>query len=251
MQHQHGLIFDGFYRKYRLLIISFLSVVVLILGYQFVQFITSPKPYLIAFIGRYESVKFDKVHEIILKKYLNALNTKLSTTIFELRSFDNNGDRRKSKRIYETIANDPRYLMVIDNTWGKELEPAAQLIRNRKIPVISLNADKNNVDFYHNVLFLGYGDKAPEKLVAFIKYILHQNSVIFVSEESYALSEKFTDEFQKMGITAEVFQVSLDIIDPVEKQRLISSLDSAIQARKGRRSKRNSRTDEYTFSMGR
>lgn len=167
----------------------------------------------IAYIGRYtnfkdslpyvkqEKNKFDLLHEITLKDYLKNLNDSLKQIELELITFDNHRKGNASDSIYKNhIVPNKDILMVIDNTWGENIQECSKTIRENQIPVISTNADKNYVDFGKGVIFTGNDDKVPDDIIAFLSKILKKKSVNFISESDYPLHESFLKAFKDANI---------------------------------------------------
>ncbi len=162
----------------------------------------------IAYIGRYTDIKdssatqkeskFDKLHEVALRQYLQQVD--LPYTKLELKTFDCRKDGAISNSIYDSIASDSNIVAVIDNTWGQEIKQCAATIKEKNIPVISINADRNNCDFGTNVIFTGNNDNVPKDIAAFTQKILKVNKINFISEEDYPLHENYLRIFKKKGI---------------------------------------------------
>jgi len=70
----------------------------------------------------------------------------------------------------------------------------------KKIPVISINADRNNLDFGLNTLFMGSNDHVPLDLTAFITKALRLKEINFLSEEDYPVHYGFLKAFAKAGL---------------------------------------------------
>lgn len=162
----------------------------------------------IAYIGRYTDIKdtsstpkeskFDKLHEVALQQYLS--NVDLPYTRLELKTFDCQKDGSVSAAVYDSIAADSNIVAVIDNTWGQEIKFCASAIKEKNIPVISINADRNNGDFGANAIFTGNNDNVPLDIAAFARKILKVNKINFISEEDYPLHENYLRIFRKKGI---------------------------------------------------
>ncbi|MCS6823837.1 MAG: hypothetical protein NZ529_06035 [Cytophagaceae bacterium] len=164
----------------------------------------------IAYVGRYTDPKadteekkkmarkFDMMHEVALQKYIKQIN--LPYTELKLKTFDCRRDGRISDSIYNEIAKDTNIVLVIDNTWGEHFRECAHTIRNKKIPVICMNADRNDLDYGGNVLFIGNNDHVPFDQVAFIKKALKFKEVNFLSEEDYPVHYTFLKAFEQAGI---------------------------------------------------
>lgn len=161
----------------------------------------------IAYIGRYtdpngtkppEQVrKFDMMHEVALKKYLDE--TELPYTKLELKTFDCKRNGKISDSIYKEIAKDSNIVAVIDNTWGEHIREAANTIRDNKIPVIAINADRNELDF-GNVIFTGNNDHLPLDMEAFITKALRVKEINFITEKDYPVHHIFLEVFKQKGI---------------------------------------------------
>ncbi|MFM7024432.1 MAG: hypothetical protein ACKOXB_15805 [Flavobacteriales bacterium] len=162
----------------------------------------------VAYIGRYTDIKdtssvkkeskFDKLHEVTLKKYLSELD--LPYTRLELKVFDCKKDGSISASVYDSIAADSNIVAVIDNTWGQDIKHCVNTIREKNIPVISINADRNNGDFGANAIFTGNNDNVPLDIAAFTQKILKTGKINFISEEDYPLHENYLKVFRKKGI---------------------------------------------------
>jgi hypothetical protein len=158
----------------------------------------------IAYIGRYTppknetEPKFDLLHEVSLKEYVSEI--KLPDTKLELKAFSCKNDGETSLRIYEEIAKDSNIIAVIDNTWGQHLKFCDKTIKENNIPVISINADRNNLDFGNNVIFTGNNDHVPSDIAAFTTKILKEKKVNFISEDDYPLHENYLNTFKQYGI---------------------------------------------------
>jgi hypothetical protein len=126
------------------------------------------------------------------------------------------------------VASNPQFVVVVDNTWGKELQPMASLIREQKIPVIAINADKQSTDFSNNVLFIGHDDNVPYTVAAFSKKILTSTPVVFITEDSYALKTEFRKAFDSEALTVHTLSVSASTPETEERNRLFESLDAKI-----------------------
>lgn len=174
--------------------------------------IKTPVKY-IAYIGRFADInevdspeqqrqkRFDMLHKMVIKKYINQFNRSQKQLELRLKVFDNEENWEVSQSIYSTkIANDENILVVIDNTWGKHLQPCAKIIREKKIPVISLNADKWEADFGNYVLFLGYDDNTPDDVVKFMTDIMEAKEVVLIAEREYNLTKRFKDIFDANNI---------------------------------------------------
>jgi hypothetical protein len=156
----------------------------------------------IAYIGRYTDHKesnvdksaFDKLHELSLRKYLSTLDFK--DTDLQLKVFDCKRSGAISDSIYEVIAKDTSIVAVIDNTWGEHISKCVSTIKNNNIPVVSINADKNNLDYGSQVIFTGNGDLLPYDIGAFLNKGIKTNEINFISEVDYPLHDSYLKAFQ-------------------------------------------------------
>lgn len=187
-----------------------------------------PKTYYVAYVGRYERQGFDKLHENALGKYLGELNGQMRGARLELKTFNNHGSEAGSRKVYEEISADGRFAVVIDNTWGRELQPMASFIRERQIPVIAINADRQGTDFADEAVFIGHDDDVPRKVVAFAHSVLRRGEVVFITEESYALKTEYRKELEAVPLKVTRLSVSTNTVDTDERNRLFAELDAAL-----------------------
>jgi hypothetical protein len=160
----------------------------------------APVHKVVAYVGRYANVDFDKMHEVALGHYLDDFNRRSENLRLELETFDIGDDPQRSLRAYtSTLSGDDQILAVIDNTWGKHIQAVATEIRNKNIPVIAINADRQEIDFGNNVLFLGHEDTVPQTLAAFVAQALGDLPVLLIAEDDYRLSRVFADELARVG----------------------------------------------------
>ncbi len=166
--------------------------------------------YTIAYIGRYNSPDerfsdrqrsrvFNFIHEFAFTNYISEFNES-SDIQLEIKIHDNYRSPDSTRAIYKRIVQDSSVLLVLDNTWGIELAGAADIIRNAQMPVISLNADKNNIDYGNSAVFLGGGDLVPEDLVKFIQQKFDASEINFISETNYKLHDQYLQLLQDAGI---------------------------------------------------
>jgi hypothetical protein len=219
--------------RLRTVIVAGIILASILAGLFFYRATYSKTTYYIAYIGRDQRPGFDDLHELALRKYINELNAELHDVRLELKRFSIkvDDDHYNSRKVYEEqIAGNKQYVVVIDNTWGSELKSVADQIRDRGIPVIAINADKQDVDYYNNVVFIGYDDDVPEKIANFSKKILRQNEIIFVTEKSYAFQTKrFLEEFKNSAIETTPREVSSAKVDKDEQKRLFEELDGDLK----------------------
>lgn len=188
--------------------------------------------YYVAYVKRDQSRPFDELHEVALRKYIDELNDELKkeshNARFEMKVFstkDQEGNNHSVEK-YKEILKDEKVLVVVDNSWAKELKHVAEMIRTEGIPVISLNADKHDRDYGKNAIFIGYEDTVPGKAVNFSKNILENQKVIFVTETEYELSAKFMNEFRQTGTEKITLSVkSHDATNKAEAKNLFYNLD--------------------------
>jgi len=165
----------------------------------------------IAYVGRYSSLSddaeaiarsanFHKIHEFALKKYIGQFNDG-SEIKLSLKIFNNYKSPDSTTAIYERIAKDTTIIAIIDNCWGSELAGgSSEVIKRFGLPFISINADKNNLDFGTNSIFTGNGDYVPDDIAAFLKKAFQVDSVNFISESNYMLHNEYLKEFDTMDI---------------------------------------------------
>lgn len=207
------------FKKSRLFTFLFLALGITIILYSLISYfeplskIKKTKKY-IAYIGRYTDYKdtlppdkrkpgkFDMMHEVTLKHYIKNMN--LPHTDLELKTFDCQKNGKNADSIYKNIiAKDKDIIAVIDNTWGQDIRECAATIKENKIPVISINADRNNLDFGSTIIFTGNNDHVPSDLSAFVTKILKTKKVNFISEIDYPIHDNFLKTFETYGITPE------------------------------------------------
>ncbi len=184
--------------------------------------------YHVAYIGRCQNPQFQRIHELALNKYFKELNAGLDGVRFKLDYKCNGGDSDASRRIYQEIASKPEYVLVIDNTWGKDLGQAKQTIVDEKIPVISINADRWDVDYEYNVVFIGPDDYVPGKVANFSANILKNKEVIFITENDYRATKQFTQEFELRNTKVIQIDLTSSQISPAEEGSLMTRLEAAI-----------------------
>ena len=136
----------------------------------------------------------DQLHAAMLHEYLQVFNRKhyavhLDTLIFDCPFLE---DSARIADIYRQIAANPNILLVVDNTWGKHIRHAHQIIREQNIPVMALTADQNRLDYGGNAVFINPNDRQPQYLVRFIKEALRVKSVGYITEYDYKPHQIFT-----------------------------------------------------------
>ncbi|MBK9249656.1 MAG: hypothetical protein IPM69_16435 [Ignavibacteria bacterium] len=161
----------------------------------------------IGYVGRYINPQkpgappnnFDLMHESSLKEYVSRMSSPYHR--FELKTFDSKSDSATIASIYNSIAKDSNIVAVIDNTWGEHFKNAAPIIKSSSIPVVSINADHNSLDFGKNVLFTGNNDNVPEDITAYLSSITKASRVHFITEYDYPVHTLFEESFRKHNIT--------------------------------------------------
>lgn len=133
----------------------------------------------------------DQVFVAALQRHLKEINDNSAYGAkYRLKVFDCNFREDSIPIIYRAIAADPNIALVLDNTWGKHIKNARAIIQEHNLPVIALSADRNSVNF-GPTLFLEPNDPQPLYLIKFIKDVLRQHSVGFITEPDYLLNERF------------------------------------------------------------
>lgn len=138
---------------------------------------------------------FDQMHIAALEMYLERLNKGEADygAIFRLKKYECNFDSARIPAIYQEIAADPGIVLVVDNTWGKHIKEAKDIIRQDSLPVIALSADQNGLPFGHSAIFLDPNDPKPLFLIQYIRRVLGAHSVGFLTEEDYLLNQRFVN----------------------------------------------------------
>lgn len=234
----------AFFTQKRFLI-STITLIVLVIGSIYILKNSlfqksSKKVKYIAYIGRYTNQadtipcskqplnKFDLMHEVTLKKYLKELD--LPYTELQLKTFDCRKDGTVSDSIYKEIAKDPDIIAVIDNTWGQHISKCANTIKENNIPIIAINADRNEYDFGTSAIFTGSQDNIPHDMVAYISKVLHKDKINFISEMDYGLHNSYLKAFSEGGITVnKLFTVKGKGFTKDDSTRLYSDIDSYFQ----------------------
>lgn len=176
-----------------------LALLLLIGLLTFVSRSPSEQELYVGFFGRVKDSPYARIHRHALTHYMDLLSEDTPGYRFVLRPFylDQNDalgkdEPSKLKWMYETIiASDERYVMVIDNTWAKHVQAVGSVVRERKIPMLSLNADKGPTNFGGYGIFMGHSDLAPGDLVTYMNEVIQPATVGFVGEEDYWLTKEF------------------------------------------------------------
>lgn len=120
---------------------------------------------------------FTDLHEICLRLLFEQLDRqglnggagRLVLHTYDLRTLQAGyGDTPPHEAI---LRENPNISVILDNTWGSDLQKSREVIRKKGIPVISLNADRT-ADFGPSVLFLGSQNMVPSKIASFIDQAL-------------------------------------------------------------------------------
>lgn len=133
----------------------------------------------------------DSLHLMALEAYLAQLNAKNYGVEYQLKSYQCDFKEDTIQSLYSAIAADTNVALVIDNTWGRHIRHAAEIIKGR-LPVIATNADQNQLDFGYNTVFLEPNDPQPFYLVKFIKEVLKAKRIGFITEKDYLLHRRFS-----------------------------------------------------------
>ena len=158
----------------------------------------------------------DDMNNIILKQYLgdleNIYDLKIKFTSKKISDY-------KKDTLVDVFNSDVD--LIIDNRNGEQFAKSQKLIEDSNIPVIALNADRNDRKYNDATCFLGSADTNPEFIAAYVKKVLKKDSVRFISEYNYPLHKKYLEQFDLNGI--KVIQMDTMLHKNVNK---ISSTDS-------------------------
>lgn len=145
----------------------------------------------------------DSLYIVALETYLQRINAQQSPkpypVEFRLKTYQCDYNADTIPQLYQSIVQDTNIYLVIDNTWGKYIRLAAPIIRNQ-LPVMSMSADQNRLDFGENALFLQPNDPQPNYCVQFIDKVLKKKSVGFVTECDYLLHNLFLESLNNNKI---------------------------------------------------
>lgn len=166
----------------------------------------------------------DQLHLAAIQYYIDELNKKYRETRYVLKTFECNFDEDQIPQIYKTIADDETIALVIDNTWGKHIVKARDIIIANNLPVLAISADRNRMDFGPTV-FLDPNDPQPLFLLHFIHDIMGQKSVGFITESDYLLHQQF-EQLRCEPNCFLNFEVLADMSQSVNKAGKISQEDS-------------------------
>lgn len=169
----------------------------------------------IAHFERLESnVAYSQMHRIALSYYLEQLSEEVEGYRFVLDTRYIENDPDNLVREYRRIADDPRYVLAFDNTWAMHVQAIAPVVRQERIPVLSLNADKAASDFDNLAVFIGHSDHAAKDLTSYLREVLRKEldprQVVFVTEEDYWLTSEFVEELDKLAETG------LEVGEPIK-----------------------------------
>lgn len=142
----------------------------------------------------------DSLYIVALETYLTRINEHSEpypyAMEYRLKTFQCDYNPDTIPIIYNSIAADTNIALVIDNTWGRYIRRAAPIICDR-IPVMSMSADQNRLNFDKNALFLQPNDPQPNYFVQFIDKVLKKKRVGFVTECDYLLHNLFLESLKK------------------------------------------------------
>jgi hypothetical protein len=172
----------------------------------------------------------DQLHIAALQHYIDQINAKKYGVRYVLKTFECEFEEDRIPKIYETIAADPTIALVVDNTWGKHIIKARDIIVKNNLPVLAVSADRNQSDFGSTV-FLDPNDPQPLFLLHFIHDIMGQQSVGFITESDYLLH----NQFEKLRCEPKCylnFTTLADMSQGVNKAGKISREDSLALTRK-------------------
>ena len=151
----------------------------------------------VAYIGRFASPDFDDLHVVALEHFLSERILDQQFSLKPFRLADSNSELippNATEEIYSRLENDPNCLAVFDNTWGTHIQSSASIIRNGTLPVFSMNADRSQVEFGLNALFIGHDDHFVTRALATCEKILPGRSIAYVGERDHGwISKEFRD----------------------------------------------------------
>lgn len=186
------------------------------------------KTYYVAYVGKYNNLFFDELHEIALDKYINELNVDLDNVRLELKPYNLKDYNNDSNQLYQTLLKNEQTVIILDNSWGSDFQRSADLIRNERLPVINMNSDKLKVDYGNKAVFLGQDDEIPNKVANFCKKILGKEKVIFITEFDYALAFMFHEQFAVNNIKINEISVESSTPDSIDRANLFRNLDNQL-----------------------
>ena len=170
----------------------------------------------------------DSLHIIAVEDYLKHINAVTEPrpypVEYRLVSFQCDYREDTIQQIYNAIAADTNIALVIDNTWGRHISHAKDIVRDR-IPVISLSADYNSLDFGNNAIFLEPNDPQPFYLIQFIRSVLKAPSVGLITEKDYLLHNEFEKVIRRYGLPCDTLLSEFRQADL--RNNLVPKADSA------------------------
>jgi len=151
---------------------------------------------------------FDQLHIAALELYLDRLNDSEEHygAEFRLKKYECNFDSARIPSIYRDIAADRSIALVVDNTWGKHIKEAKDIIREDSLPVLALSADQNGLSFGLSAIFLDPNDPKPLYLIQYIRQVLGARSVGLITEEDYLLHQKFINLMSQDSLDFKVLE---------------------------------------------
>ncbi len=145
----------------------------------------------------------------LIERAISRINTNLTDIRLELIPPDTRQNhvptdgQGNTGELYQQFSDRGDVLFIIDNSWGQHISAAAGIIRSVGVPVVFLNGDKGDSDVGSHTVFIGSGDRVPVDILSFIKNILKEDQVIFLSEHSYPLGKIFNDLAPDYGVNIE------------------------------------------------
>jgi hypothetical protein len=165
----------------------------------------------IAFIGRYDDLEgksgsnewYDQYAFLSMESFVESFNDTSKTLSFTLEKFNIHHDPELSDSVYQLIAGDEDFLFVLDNSWGHDLAGARQTILTNKIPVISINADKNQLDYGPQAIFLIDYQRDIEFLTTYADKVLERDTIDFISETDIIFHKYFLQSIDQLDLDIE------------------------------------------------
>jgi hypothetical protein len=97
--------------------------------------------------------------------------------------------------------------------------------------VISLNADKQGMDYARNVVFLGADDNVPEKVVRHLRKVVGNQEVVFIYEDDFASSRKFFEFFGEAEIKTAALRLNTSAVNDTEKGLLFEQIGEKLKGK--------------------
>lgn len=161
----------------------------------------------------------DSLHILALEEYLRRINAvdepEPYPAEYRLKIFQCDFKPDTMQAIYRSIAADTNIALVVDNTWGRYFRRVDSLVRDR-LPVISLTADFNNLDFGANTIFLEPNDPQPFYLINFIQKVIKAPSVGLITENDYLLHRQFEKVIEQ-------YKLPCDTLLQLKQRALVSN----------------------------